>query len=171
MAFERNFLDCTGDLAGLSVEQGEFAAVGASLSERSLFEPLVALLHRVRHGVGLDVLFVAPVFGEAPFVRPAAEFPGVDPDEMLYATAFWHSRPGRTAQRVDMDPLGAPVVSKDGRRFGAVFCRTRVTRTGADAAPVLRSVARVVALALSRGDLPDPRGVWDSSAAAPLGLS
>lgn len=177
MGFDNDFYGSMQDLKGLSVVHAEFASVSADGAERDAYRPIVPILQRIRSVVGLDVLFVCQFLDGAPVVRlpdpAAAASPACDPAEVGYADMLLDAcRPPAQGVRGGPRRLHAAVVSKQGRRFGTVSCNVRPHRPGmpSDDATALESVARIVALALSRGETPDTSAVWESSAAAPLGL-
>jgi hypothetical protein len=173
MGFDNDFFGSMQDLDGLSVVHAEFASVSADGAELQAHQGLVPILQRVRQGLGVDVFFVAQFVNGAPIVRPAAASASDDPGEVCYAhmlldDALRTSRPAQPR----LHRLHSPVVSKEGRRFGTVACDARPPGGNArcNDATALESVARMIALVLSRSEAPDTTAVWDSSAAAPLGL-
>jgi hypothetical protein len=175
MAYERNDFGWTYDVEGLVVEDGEFVTVTADGAEHDLFSPVVPLLQRIRKALSIDIVFVAHMIGGVPYVRRAhggnqrkaivAERADVMESEVGKGTLG--GRGGRPPY------LCLPVVSKDGHEFGTVCCRLQPQRSDLGAGSeeeALYSVARLVAMALAVRDPSLPVNVWESSAAAPLGL-
>jgi hypothetical protein len=152
MTSETDFFETIRDIAGLSVIHSDFVVVSAEQSGRSRYEPLTSLLGRVRAIAGVDVLFVAQFLGDFPAVRQRA--PGTpsalqpDPAEVEFGTMLL-TRDGTNGPA---RCIAAAVVSDDGRDFGTVCCHAgaRPTKPGVDLAGIVRSTARILALALSR---------------------
>lgn len=160
----------TDDIAALQVEHAEFVVVSARGSDHPLYAGLVPILARVRLGLKLEVVFVSQFIGGAPVVRRASQggcpSRDCDPVEAEYGETLFQAMPRRGPY------FAAPVVAKDGRRFGSVCCAARsrkvVSTLGEQEA--LASIAGILALALSRDEPPAGDSVWASTAAAPLGL-
>jgi hypothetical protein len=154
MTSETDFFETIRDIAGLSVIHSDFVVVSSEQSGRSRYEPLTTLLSRVRAVAGVEVIFVSQFLGDAPAVRqrPVAAQSALQPDPAevefgtMLLTRFGAVGPARC--------IAAPVVSEDGRDFGTVCCHPgdRPTKPGVDLAGVVRSTARILALALARAE-------------------
>lgn len=168
MAFDH--FAATDDIAALQVEHAEFVVVSSQGSDHPLYTGLVPILARVRRGLQLRVVFVSQFIEGAPVVRRAGDGgltpQECDPVEAEYGEALFQAMSHRGPY------FAAPVVSHDGRRFGTVCCAAR-RRKGASTLgeqDALASIARILALSLSRDEQPAGDSVWASTAAAPLGL-
>lgn len=151
MSFEADFYESVRDLEGLTVLHGDFVAVTPDGCERSIFEPIVHLLARVRAASSLRVVFVAQFLGDLPVVRervPGVPERSVDDGEALFGEAVLAETAGRRPPQC----LSLPVICEDGRVFGTVCidANRAPARPGVLPAAVLESTARIVALALSR---------------------
>ena len=154
MTSETDFFETIRDIAGLSVTHSDFVVVSSEGSGRSRYEPLTTLLGRVRAFAGIEVLFVSQFLGDAPAVRQRR--PGArsalhpDPAEVEFGTMLL-TRPGAGGPA---RCIAAPVVSDDGRDFGTVCCDpgARPMKPGLDLAGIVRSTARILALALARAE-------------------
>jgi hypothetical protein len=160
---ETDFFETIRDIAGLSVIHSDFVVVSSDQSGRSRYEPLTSLLGRVRAVAGVEVLFVSQFLGDAPAVRHRARGPQSplqpDPAEVEFGTMLL----ARSGTGGPARCIAASVVSDDGRDFGTVCCDPggRPTKAGVDLAGVLRSTARILALALSRADAaPEECETW-----------
>ena len=168
MSSETDFFETIRDIAGLSVVHSDFVVVSGERSDRSVYEPLTSLLQRVWAAAGVEVLFVTQFLGDTPAVRqrnvgrrPEALNP--DPAEVEFGTMILaQSSAGGSTSRC----IAAPVVSEDGRDYGTVCCHpgSRPANPGMDLAGIVRSTARILALALSRAA--EPTEECDVEAAA-----
>lgn len=165
-----DFFAATDDIAALQVEHAQFVVVSAQASDHPLHAGLVPILARVRRGLRLEVFFVSQFIEGAPVVRRAVEGgltpQDCDPVEAEYGESLFQAVPHRGPC------FAAPVVSKDGRRFGTVCCAARGRKAASTLGEqeALASIARILALALSRDEAPAGDSVWATSAAAPLAL-
>jgi hypothetical protein len=152
MTYETDFFETIRDISGLSVVYSDFVVVSGEQSGRALYEPLTSLLSRVRAVAGVEVLFVCQFLGDVPAVRQRA--PGMqsalhpDPAEVEFGTMLL----ARASTGGPARCVAASVVSDDGRDFGTVCCHPggRPTKPGVDLAAIVRSTARILALALAR---------------------
>jgi hypothetical protein len=174
MADDFGFFDSRRDLAGMEVLHADFALASTAGAEHPAHDALVPVLRRVREAMGLEIVFVCQLLGretvvrELPRLRPADTAVAVaDPQEAGYgACALQAMRAASAAQAC----LALPVVSKSGRLFGTVCCPPVSRKGRVESREALRAVARMVALLLDRPAAADSADVWQSSAAAPLGL-
>ena len=159
------------DIQGLEVVHAEFVAVTADDAEHAAHEAVLPILRRVRHALGLDIVFVAELLHQVPVVRQVAKGAAparAAPGEVEHGALVLALRGDGDLSRQDY--LACPVVAASGRSFGSVCCRPLPGGSGGDAREALHSVARMIALVLDRAPASPLPEVWDSSAATPLGL-
>lgn len=197
MALAANFFDWIRDIDGLDVMDGELVCVTADSADHAFFQALSPLLQRVNTALAMDVVFVAQTAEGRPLMRHAglgtqAEAITADrshPLEAAYGHKLLESRPvpapphvltrgsaakpAWTAQVKTVGFLSLPVVGKNGTEYGTVSCRLQPGRDDRGKCPeaqALYSVARLVALALAQREPHPAENLWNSTAAAPLGL-
>jgi hypothetical protein len=178
VASKSSHLSWVDDIEGVSVHDGALVVVTADSTEHPFCTPIVPLLQRIERALGLDVVFVTLVTSGKLLVRQwrtlgqvANDGRDCDPAELDLARQVVSVRAAVPVQALNC--LAQPVLTTDGREFGTVCC---VRPSRADGGPAgldetaLKSVARLIALAMAKpeGDL---QSVWQSSAAAPLGLA
>jgi hypothetical protein len=151
MSFEADFYESVRDLEGLTVLFGDFVAATPEGCERSVFEPIVQLLARVRAATSLRVVFVAQFLGDLPAVRERVPGPperSRDEGEALFGEGVLAEAAGRRPPRC----LSLPVICDGGQVYGTVCVdgNRAPARLGVQHAAVLESTARIVALVLSR---------------------
>jgi hypothetical protein len=172
VSFESSFLFDSEDLNGLAVEDCQLVAVTADGAEDALCAPIAPLLQRIRRALALDVVFVTLFVGGRPALRQwrtLGDHPldgsNCDPLELDVAKQLVAARAAPNTRGF----LAQPVVAKDGREFGTVCCRRPASESAVDGS-ALQSVAKLIALAMGQPQPEVAHNVWESSAAAPLGL-
>lgn len=175
MADDFGFFDSQRDLAGMVVLHADFALASTAGAEHPVHEALVPVLRRVQGAMGLEIVFVCQLLGQEPVVRelprlrPAGfAVPAADQGEADYGACALQAM--RVAAAGEGACLALPVVSKSGKLFGTVCCAPGARKGRVESKDALHAVARMVALLLDRAGTADAAGVWQSSAAAPLGL-
>jgi hypothetical protein len=173
MADLSEFFGWEDDIAGLDVQHAQLALATADGAEHPLHAPVVPVLRRIADAVPLDIVFVAQLLQGAPIARqrrfPSAAGALLVPDaaEAEAGAMVLGLTPAALATG---ECLALTVVSKSGREFGTVCCNGRARTRGVACIDALRSVARMLGLVLDQAAGAPAVAVWDSSAAAPLGL-
>lgn len=145
---------------GLEVHQGEFVLVTADGSDRWRYEPIAALLQRIRKVFGVDAVFVSQFLDGEPLVRCATPLDDggeqpCDPLEATFGLRELAARPRlprpRTAPRQEINPefLAVPVTSRDGSEYGTLCALVfSVCNGGHTSHEAMQSVASLLAATL-----------------------
>lgn len=142
--------------SGVDIVAGEFIVVSCEGADQARYQPVAALLERIRNALLLDVLFLAQWANGRPVTRYADE-EGLaegesDPLEATYGGMLLETRP--TVSSTVPGALGSlalPVVGRTGCYHGTLCCRVDVDPArfgGRTQHEALQSVARLVASAL-----------------------
>jgi hypothetical protein len=174
MAYACEFFGWEDDIAGLDVLHAQLALATADGAEHPLHAPVVPVLRRVADAIPLEIVFVAQLLQGAPVARqrrgPIAAGARLVPDsaEAEAGAMVLGFTPDALASG---ECLALAVVSRSGREFGTVCCKARARTRGVACIDALHSVARMLGMLLEQASTTASVAVWDSSAAAPLGLN
>ena len=174
MAYVSEFFGWEDDIAGVDVLHAQLALATADGAEHPMHEPVVPVLRRIADAIPLEIVFVAQLLQGEPVARqrrgPIAAGARLAPDsaEAEAGAMVLGLMPAALASG---ECLALPVISKSGREFGTVCCNGRTKTRGVACADALHSVARMLGLVLDQASAATSLAVWDSSAAAPLGLA
>ena len=130
------------DLAGMSVFEGELAAVTADESDTPLLNALVPVLNRLRCAFGMEMVFIGQLRNGSLSARGARPDDGCNPFEEAYGRQLLEARCG--AALFD----AVPVCSDEGIESGTLVCGVAAGAVSQPSPDSLKSVSRLLATSM-----------------------